>query len=64
MRELYLISIDYKTFSGDDVAIAARARSFSGQVKSYMDIMTKGFPGKKVSGGIYFVMKGEIFGVN
>ncbi len=25
-----------------------------------MDILQQGFPGKKVSGGIYFVMKGVV----
>ena len=30
------------------------------QVKSYLDIMGKGFPGKKLRGGIYFIMAGQI----
>ncbi len=55
--------IDYKTFTGDDAAIAARAKSFSGQVKSYMDIIAKGFPGKKIRGGIYFIMGGKFLEV-
>ena len=55
--------IDYKTFTGDDEAIAARAQSFSGQVKSYMDIMAKGYPKKKIRGGIYFIMAGRFLEV-
>jgi ATP-dependent exoDNAse (exonuclease V) beta subunit len=53
--------IDYKTFTGDDAALAARAKSFSGQVKSYMDIMGKGFPKKKIQGGIILLCR-EVFG--
>ncbi len=55
--------IDYKTFTGDDAALAARAKSFSGQVKSYMDIIAKGFPKKRVRGGIYFIMAGRFLEV-
>jgi ATP-dependent exoDNAse (exonuclease V) beta subunit len=55
--------IDYKTFTGDDAALAARAKSFSGQVKSYMDIMGKGFPKKKIQGRIYFIMSGRFLEV-
>ncbi len=55
--------IDYKTFTGDDAALAARAKSFSGQVKCYMDIMAKGFPKKRVRGGIYFIMAGRFLEV-
>jgi|GEM_PF-5056814 len=55
--------IDYKTFTGDDAALAARAKSFSGQVKSYMDIMGKGFSKKRVRGGIYFITSGKFLEV-
>ncbi len=55
--------IDYKTFTGDDAALSARAKSFSGQVKTYMDVIAKGFPGKKIRGGIYFIMAGKFLEV-
>ncbi len=45
--------------TGDAAALEAKAKSFSGQLQLYMDILKKGFAGKKVRGGIYFVMKGR-----
>ena len=53
-----VILIDYKTFNGNATEIQWKAKTFSGQLKLYMDILKKGFPGKKVRVGIYFVMKG------
>jgi hypothetical protein len=37
-----------------------KAKTFSGQLKLYVDILQQGFPGKKVRSGIYFVMKGVV----
>jgi ATP-dependent exoDNAse (exonuclease V) beta subunit len=56
-----IILIDYKTFIGDSAQMQWKAKTFSGQLKLYMDILQQGFPGKKVRGGIYFVMKGVVF---
>ena len=53
-----VILIDYKTFNGNAAEMQWKAKTFSGQLKLYMDILSEGFPGKKVRGGIYFVMKG------
>jgi ATP-dependent exoDNAse (exonuclease V) beta subunit len=53
-----VILIDYKTFTGDKAAMQFKAKEFTGQLKFYMDILRKGFLGKKVKGGIYFVMRG------
>ncbi|MEP7198117.1 MAG: PD-(D/E)XK nuclease family protein [Saprospiraceae bacterium] len=55
-----IILIDYKTFSGDAAQMQWKATTFSGQLKLYMDILQQGFSGKKVRGGIYFVMKGVV----
>ncbi len=55
-----IILMDYKTFSGDSAQMQWKAKTFSGQLKLYMDILQQGFPGKKVRGGIYFVMKGVV----
>jgi ATP-dependent helicase/nuclease subunit A len=55
-----LILIDYKTFSGNSAELKSKAKTFSGQLKLYMDILRQGFPGKKVRGGIYFLMKGVV----
>ena len=55
-----IILIDYKTFIGDSAQMQWKAKTFSGQLKLYMDILKVGFPGKKVRGGIYFVMKGVV----
>ncbi len=52
--------IDYKTFSGNATEMQWKAKTFSGQLKLYMDILQQGFPEKKVRGGIYFVMKGVV----
>ena len=53
-----VILIDYKTFMGNSAEMQWKAKTFSGQLKLYMDILKQGFPGKKVHSGIYFVMKG------
>ncbi len=53
--------IDYKTFTGDDAAIAARAKSFSGQVKSYMDILAKGFRRKRYREGFILLWQGSFW---
>ncbi len=53
-----VILIDYKTFTGDPAQMQWKAKTFSGQLKLYMDILQQGFPGKKARGGVYFVMKG------
>jgi ATP-dependent exoDNAse (exonuclease V) beta subunit len=58
-----MILIDYKTFEGA-AAMKDKASTFSGQLKLYMNILKKGFPGKKVRGGIYFVMMGKILWIN
>ncbi len=55
-----IILIDYKTFIGDSAQMQWKAKTFSGQLKLYMDILKQGFPGMKVRGGIYFVMKGVV----
>jgi ATP-dependent exoDNAse (exonuclease V) beta subunit len=55
-----IILIDYKTFIGDLAQMQWKAKTFSGQLKLYMDILRQGFPGKNVRGGIYFVMKGFV----
>jgi ATP-dependent exoDNAse (exonuclease V) beta subunit len=55
-----IILIDYKTFIGDSTQMQWKAKTFSGQLKLYMDILQQGFPGKKVRSGIYFVMKGVV----
>jgi ATP-dependent exoDNAse (exonuclease V) beta subunit len=52
--------IDYKTFTGDKAAMQWKAKSFSGQLQLYMDILKRGFRGKQVRGAIYFVMMGEV----
>ncbi len=49
----------FATFSGN-TQMQWKAKTFSGQLKLYMDILQQGFPGKKVRGGIYFVMKGVV----
>jgi len=54
------ILIDYKTFNGNAAEMQWKAKTFSGQLRLYMDILKEGFPNKKVRGGIYFVMKGVI----
>jgi ATP-dependent helicase/nuclease subunit A len=55
-----IILIDYKTFTGDTAAVQWKATTFSGQLQLYMDILRKGFQGKEIHAGIYFVMKGII----
>jgi ATP-dependent exoDNAse (exonuclease V) beta subunit len=55
-----VILIDYKTFTGDSAQMQWKAKTFSGQLKLYMDILKRGFQGKKIRGGIYFVMKGVV----
>jgi|ERR1035437_3943337 ATP-dependent exoDNAse (exonuclease V) beta subunit len=55
-----VILIDYKTFNGDAASMKGKLATFSGQLKLYKEILKKGFPGKKIIGGIYFVMKGEL----
>ncbi len=50
----------FATFSGNAIQMQWKAKTFSGQLKLYMDILQQGFPGKKVRGGIYFVMKGVV----
>ncbi len=53
-----IILIDHKTFTGDSAEMQRKATTFRGQIQLYMDILKKGFPGKKIHAGIYFVMKG------
>ena len=53
-----VILIDYKTFTGNAAEMQWKAKTFSGQLKLYTDILKVGFPGKKIRGGIYFMMKG------
>jgi ATP-dependent exoDNAse (exonuclease V) beta subunit len=55
-----VVLIDYKIFTGDKAAMQWKAKSFSGQLKLYMDILKKGFPGKQVRVAIYFVMTGDV----
>ncbi len=55
-----VILIDYKTFTGDPAQMQWKAKTFSGQLKLYVDILQRAFPEKKVHGGIYFVMKGVV----
>jgi ATP-dependent exoDNAse (exonuclease V) beta subunit len=51
--------IDYKTFTGDDAALAARAKSFSEQVKSYILILwPKVFPRRRYREGFIFLCRG------
>ncbi len=50
----------FATFSGNVTEMQWKAKTFSGQLKLYMDILRQGFPAKKVRGGIYFVMKGVV----
>ncbi len=58
-NESEVLLVDYKTFTGDAAALEAKAKTFSGQLNLYMDILQKGFAGKNIRGGIYFVMEGR-----
>lgn len=54
-----VILIDYKTFVGNSAAMKWRAKSFSGQLKMYTDILKKVYPNKEIRSGIYFIMMGK-----
>jgi len=55
-----VVLIDYKTFTGDDAALRYKAKSFSGQLSIYEQVLRKYYSGKEIRMAIYFIMAGRL----
>lgn len=59
-NEREVILIDYKTFAGNESSLQYKAKTFSGQLQIYQDILRKSFPNKEFKTAIYFIMEGKV----
>ena len=55
-----IILIDYKTFAGNESALQYKAKTFTGQLQIYQDVLKRSFPNKKVKAAVYFIMVGKV----
>jgi ATP-dependent exoDNAse (exonuclease V) beta subunit len=63
-NEKEIILVDYKTFAGNEAALQYKAKTFTGQLQIYSEVLRKHFKGKQIRAGIYFVMEGRMVWMN
>ena len=62
--EKEIILVDYKTFAGNEASLQYKAKTFTGQLQIYSEVLQKFFKGKSIRAGIYFVMEGKMVWMN
>ena len=62
--EKEIILVDYKTFAGNEASLQYKAKTFTGQLQIYSEVLQKFFKGKSIRAGIYFVMEGRMVWMN